>query len=250
MSVRSPLPLVSTALILGMLFGSFPLLAQRGRRSGDRTRAAPSALWGGLTVLEEGDSSANAALVLLHGYGGSENDLASFGAALTRFVPMRVVLPAGPRTSRFGGRSWFEQRAPDAAAQVADARARVEAVVATLAQRGVPSERVVVGGFSQGAILAIDVGLSRRQRLAGLAILAGRALSHPPQSYRVLRGLPIFQAHGRWDSAIPFARSELFRRRAVEAGALVEHVPFDGGHSIPREVGVALGRWLARVLAP
>jgi phospholipase/carboxylesterase len=187
--------------------------------------------------------------VLLHGWGAPGDDLVPLGEALAASAPMRVIVPAAPLAMSHGGRAWYDLHAPDADAQAARARARIEGVIATLAARGVPSERVVVGGFSQGAILSIEVGLARRRPLAGLALLSGRALSHPPRAYEALRGVPIFQSHGRQDERIPFVRGESFRERAVAAGAVLEHLPFDGGHAIPPEVVRALGAWLARVLS-
>jgi phospholipase/carboxylesterase len=237
---------VSLTLVLALVAGCTPVDAQRAPHE-DRARAEPA--WGGLTVVERGDPRADAALVLLHGWGAPGDDLVPLGEELASAAPMRVIVPAAPRAMSHGGRAWYDLHATDAEAQAARARRQLEGVVATLEARGVPARRIVVGGFSQGAILSIEVGLARRTPIAGLAVLSGRALEHPARAYAALRGVPIFQSHGRADDRIPFARGEAFRVRATDAGALVEHLPFEGGHAIPPEVVRALGAWLGRVLA-
>ena len=162
---------------------------------------------------------------------------------------MRVVVPAAPIEMPHGGRAWYDRGVTDADPQIGRARAAIEGILTTLAERGVRSERVVVAGFSQGGILSIEVALSGRVRPAGIAVLSGRALSHPASAYARLRGLPIFWSHGRSDDRIPFARGEAFRERAARAGAVLEPVAFDGGHAIPSEVVAALSRWLRARLA-
>lgn len=220
---------------------------QRAGRPGPRERAVPA--WGGLSVIERGDPGATGALVLLHGWGAPGDDLVSLGEELAGAAPMRVVLPAAPIAMPHGGRAWYDRGATDADPQIGRARGAIEGVIATLGQRGVPAERVVVAGFSQGGILSIEVALVGRVRPAGIAVLSGRALSHPARAYSRLRGLPVFWSHGRSDDRIPFARGEAFRERASAAGAMLEPVAFEGGHAIPPSVVEALGRWLRARLA-
>ncbi len=222
-----------------------PIEAQRAPRPSSE-RAVPP--WGGLSVVERGDPHAQRALVLLHGWGATGDDLVPLAEELTRATPMRVIVPAAPIAMSHGGRAWYDLHAADSDAQAARARTQLEGVIATLEARGVPASRIVIGGFSQGAILSIEVGLARRTPLAGLALLSGRALSHPPRAYRALAGVPVFLSHGRQDERIAFSRSEAFRERASEAGAVLEHHPFDGGHEIPPLVVAALMSWLARTL--
>lgn len=211
-----------------------------------RSSSSAGAPFGGLTVVERGDASADAALVLMHGWGAPGDDLVPLADQLAAATPLRVIVPAGPVAMRGAGRAWYDLHADDASAQAGVARVAIEGVLDTLAQRGVPSERVIVGGFSQGAIMSIEVGLHRR--VAGLALLSGRSLPHPESAYRPLSGLPIFLSHGRADRVIPFERSESFRARATRAGAIVDPVPFDGGHAIPPVVVERLTRWLRATL--
>lgn len=142
--------------------------------------------------------------------------------------------------------AWYEIHAADEAAQIARARAAIEGILFTLlSTRGIAEDRVVLGGFSQGAIMSIEVALASIRPLAGIAILSGRSLSHPASQYARLRGLPIFASHGRSDSRIPFERGEAFMDQASAAGAQVERVVFEGDHTIPSSVVSSLSTWLA-----
>jgi phospholipase/carboxylesterase len=213
-----------------------------------RTSRAP---WGGLTVIERGDTSADAAFVLLHGYGAPGDDLVSLADELVARCgrPLRVIVPAAPIVRSGSGRAWYEIESRDAMTQAARAREAIEGVITTLGERGVPSERVIVGGFSQGGILSIETAVDGHARLAGIAVLSGRSLPHDDAAYGALRDLPVFQAHGRSDARIAFAEGEAFRETALRSGARVEPLVFEGGHTIPPEVVVGLAAWIARTLS-
>lgn len=191
-------------------------------------------------------------VVLLHGYGAPGDDLLPVARTLASTVPgATFVVPAAPTPAHGGGgRVWYELEQPDTDAQEADAVARLDALVDVLVAEGVPSEHVIVGGFSQGAILSLDLARVGRHHLGGVALLSGRAVPHAHADDTRLAGLPVFSAHGRRDARIPFARGEAAVELARAAGADVTFVPFDGVHEIPASVIDALGAWLrARVSA-
>jgi phospholipase/carboxylesterase len=208
--------------------------------------------WGGLSVIERGSQKSPWAVVLLHGYGSIPDDLVPLAETLAARVDARFIVPAAPRPFRGGdgGRVWFEQHFPDAQAQIRAARTEIDGVIETLQARGIDPHHVVVGGFSQGAILSIEMALAGRHALGGIAVLSGRALSHPAQNYRRLAGLPIFSSHGRNDTRVKFTRGELFVRRARSSGADVHFVAFDGEHEIPAATVTALTNWLAERCRP
>jgi phospholipase/carboxylesterase len=211
-----------------------------------RPALAKSPDWGGLTVIERGSPTSPRAVILLHGYGSHPADLVPLAEALAARVDARFIVPAAPRPFRGGpdGRGWFDQHLPDAAAQIRAARSEIDGVIETLAARGVDSRHVIVAGFSQGAILSIEMALAGRHPLGGIGVLSGRALGHPAQSYRRLTGLAIFSSHGRNDNRVPFRRGERFAKQARGAGAEVRFEAFDGEHEIPAAIVTALGDWL------
>lgn len=187
-------------------------------------------------------------VILLHGYGSPPDDLVPLAESLAARVPATFVVPGSPLPWHGDprGRVWFDQHHDDASREIRVARATIDALIEGFERdAGVPSEHVIVGGFSQGAILSIEMALAGRHRLGGIAPLSGRALGHPASSYARLSHLPIFESHGRADPMVPFARGEAFVTRAREAGAAVQFEIFDGVHEIPPRIEDALAAWLA-----
>ena len=133
---------------------------------------------------------------------------------------MLFVFPEGPLVTtppqgRAGGRAWWRRdrlrRRPDrsryAPPGLVAARAQVIAFLDQLeAQEGIDSGRVILGGFSQGAVLALDVALHDPRSLRGLAFLSGTIVNEPDWFARLSsrRGLPVFIAHSPQDTVLPF----------------------------------------------
>jgi phospholipase/carboxylesterase len=107
-----------------------------------------------------------------------------------------------------------------------------------------PTERLVLGGFSQGAMLSLDVALHRDTPPGALALMSGTLLAEDEWTPRMkkLAGVPIVQSHGTVDPLLPFFIAEMLRDKLVEAGAQVEFVPFQDGHAIPPNVIAAVGK--------
>ena len=112
----------------------------------------------------------------------------------------------------------------------------------TFARCNIHPERVAIGGFSDGASVALSYGLANGDFFA--AVLA---FSPGFMDTQYNRGAPrVFVSHGRSDQILRFAYTEeqivpYLRRR----GLAVEFMPFDGGHTIPPNVGDAAFRWFA-----
>ena len=207
-------------------------------------------------------------VVLLHGYGANADDL----------LPMWRVLDV-PRETRFafvdaplllagyvGGRAWWHldiarleaamrgEPGPDRSAEVpqglAEVRAQLNACVDEMEEKLRPRS-LVVGGFSQGAMLACDFALRSRRSLAGLILLSGTLLGAP--EWRALaparRGLPVLQSHGLQDTLLPHAAAERLRDLLREAELKVEWLSFRGGHEIPSRVMEAMARFITEVTA-
>ena len=115
-----------------------------------------------------------------------------------------------------------------------------------IARFSIAPEKLVLGGFSQGAMLSLDVALHRKIKPAALLLMSGTLLAESEWVPRMasLAGFPIVQSHGRTDMLLPFDIAEVLRDRLREAGALVEWVPFVGGHEIPRAVLAAADQML------
>jgi phospholipase/carboxylesterase len=209
-------------------------------------------------------------VVLLHGFGAPGDDLVPLWRTLAaprgaRFVFPEAPLDLGPRY--MGGRAWWpidlEARMRREAmgerrdiAEVPDgleaARAKVQALLGEV-DRALqpPPGKLVLGGFSQGAMLALDVALHSPHALAGLVLLSGTHIAARDWAdrFEARRGLPVFMSHGRGDELLPFAISEGLRDTLTTHGLAVEWVAFQGGHGIPPGVVDGVGAFLNRVLA-
>ncbi|HET9931071.1 MAG TPA: hypothetical protein VFQ35_10305, partial [Polyangiaceae bacterium] len=131
-----------------------------------------------------------------------------------------------------------------------EARTLLEGFLAAMqTELGVESERCVLGGFSQGAMLATDTVLRSERRYGGLLILSGTLLTST--EWQALlparRGLPVFQSHGREDPILPFELAERLQKLMTDAGLDVTWSPFSGGHGIPRPVLDRAGTVLSKV---
>lgn len=202
-----------------------------------------------LTVVEVGERDARDVFVLLHGYGAPGDDLVPLAESLAARVmrPLRVVVPAAPIAMGASSRAWYPL---DDEARATSARDRLEALLRELEAEGVSRDRVIVGGFSQGAMMSIELALSVTPPIRGIVVLSGRMLDHhAPEELRALDGVAVFWAHGRVDPRVPFERGLAFADRAEAAGARVERHAFDGRHTIPPAITEDLAAWLERTFA-
>ncbi len=209
------------------------------------------------------------AVVLLHGWGAPGDDLVPLGPEIDAPHGTRYVFPEAPLSLQMGfgdSRGWWmldiEKRQREIAAGrardlsrevpkgLAEARAKVIALLDELERRA-GAKQLVLGGFSQGAMLACDVALNTSKPLAGLVLLSGTLLAAdewtPLMPKR--KGLRVFQSHGSADPLLPFFMAEQLRDLLKQGGLSVEWVSFRGGHEIPGIVLDRLGGFLRTILA-
>jgi phospholipase/carboxylesterase len=122
---------------------------------------------------------------------------------------------------------------------MAASRERLLELIGAWSQRtSVPISKFVLGGFSQGSMLATDVTLHLDENPAGLIVLSGSLLNEVEWRKLALRrrDLRVLQTHGLDDPIVPYAGAEALRDLWQEVGATVDFVPFRGGHGIPLDV--------------
>jgi len=194
-----------------------------------------------LTVRWVGDARGDGpVLVLLHGWGAPGDDLVGLGRQLRTQTggTLRVAVPEAPlERDHGGGRAWWQIDAsgprpsdrwderPDG---LAAARRDVQALLRSI---DADPERTTIAGFSQGGMLAMDVGL-RSDRVGAIVSLSGGPLDADAWLARA-EGKRIFLSHGRRDPLLAFGAAERLRRQLAQRGADVTWVPFDGPHAIP-----------------
>jgi len=206
-------------------------------------------------------------VVLLHGYGAPGEDLVPLARALPVPREVRFAFPEAPLSPAelraFGGRAWWNidimalqqaqaegrtrERLHLVPEGMAEARAQLVATLDQLeAELGVSSERMILGGFSQGSMLACDVVLRESRPFAGLVLLSSTPLCiqewQPLMAAR--KGLPVLQTHGTHDQLLPHALAEEERDMLRAAGLSVTWLSFRGGHELPGPVLNALAQFI------
>jgi phospholipase/carboxylesterase len=116
----------------------------------------------------------------------------------------------------------------------------------------VPSQALVLGGFSQGAMLSTDLVLHSSIPFAGLALLSSTLIAKQEWLTRLpnRQGLQVFQSHGTDDPILAFSMAQQLRDHIQTAGLPVSWVEFRGGHEIPIQVLDGLSAFLQTVLYP
>ena len=216
------------------------------------------------TIERETGPDPVASIIILHGLGADGNDfvpiareldLAAVGGA--RFVfphaPLRPVTMNGGYVMR----AWYDiagtpQARVEDEAGLRASQVQIEALIAREVARGMPAQRIVLMGFSQGCAMTLLTGLRHEQRLAGLVGLSGylplashTAAERSDANARV----PIFLAHGRDDPMVGIDRAIASRDALRALGYDVEWHDYAMPHSVCMDEIADLNRWLLRVLA-
>jgi phospholipase/carboxylesterase len=195
------------------------------------------------------------ALVLFHGRGTSEHDLFPLLDELDPERRLLGVTPRGPLSLPPGGAHWYALGGiPTPEPRTfADTRERLAEWLDGVPERtGVPWERTVLGGFSQGTVMSYALGLGEgRPSPAGIMAMSGFLPSVPGFELDLASraGLPVAIAHGTLDQVIPVR----FGREAAEtlrdAGLDVSYRESPIGHGIDPRALAELRAWLARTPA-
>ena len=186
-------------------------------------------------------AAARQLVVFLHGWGSSGDDLIQLAPLFATALPdAEFVSPHGPERcdQNPAGFQWFSlaRAEQDRAAAAARAVADLEAFLEDEQQRlGLPENRVALVGFSQGTMVALELGLSRS--FAGILGYSGALLP----SARTTSGADVLLVHGAADDVLPVEGMYAAVAELAPLGARVRyHVRPRLGHSIDQE-GIALG---------
>ncbi|EPG73617.1 phospholipase/carboxylesterase [Leptospira fainei serovar Hurstbridge str. BUT 6] len=202
-------------------------------------------------------------VIFFHGYGANAYDLLPLYSYMDVPIGTNFIFPDGileiPLMPGYNGRAWFPidmealQRAMMAGGYrdfsdrypqgLAEAREKAVQMIEAL---NVPMDRIVIGGFSQGSMLATDITLRAETKPKGLVILSGTLIDEPEWSRLAKKtpGYPFFQSHGRMDPVLGYPAAKKLETLLKEAGWEGELLAFPGGHEIPEVVLLAMNRYL------
>lgn len=204
------------------------------------------------------------AVIWMHGLGADGNDFVPLvkeldlaGLPGIRFIfPHAKTMPVTINNG-YVMRAWYDIAGTDIARREDEAGLRasqvdVEALIAREKARGIPAERIILAGFSQGCAMALQTGLRHDEKLAGLLCLSGYVpLADKISNERSEASLktPIFLVHGTHDGVIPVAKAHQSRDLLKALGYQVEWHEYMMQHSLCLEEVNDISAWLKKVLA-
>lgn len=216
------------------------------------------------TVEIESSANPTVAIIWMHGLGADANDFVPIVRELDLrgFPGIRFVFPNAPAmpVTINGGyimRAWYDILGTDIAKREDEnglraSQKRIEQLIARENARGIPTERIILAGFSQGCAMTLQTGLRYPEKLAGLLCLSGYVPLNQfvaAERHAANQNTPIFQAHGRADTVIPVLRAEQSRQLLQELGYQVEWHEYMMPHSVCEEEITDIGVWLKKILA-
>ena len=182
-----------------------------------------------------------ATLVLLHGLGSDEKDM----AGLANMIDDRVEVICLRAPHRYGpGYAWFDIQWTNTGIEVDEAQywGAVDLVKAEVERLARP--KLIVGGFSQGAMVSLGV-VSRYPDLAkACLLLSGRGIEKPAPQFKG----QVFQAHGMFDDVIPIQDARKLHESLKSLGDQYEYHEYEMGHWINEEELSDLNHWLRRLI--
>jgi phospholipase/carboxylesterase len=221
---------------------------------GEKATALPE------TVEVQTSTSPEFSVIWLHGLGADGHDFEPVVPmlGLPPGLGVRFVFPHAPvRPVTLNGgmamRAWYDIASLTASrdqdeAGIAASSELVHALVAREVQRGIPVERQVIAGFSQGAAMALHTGLRYPQRLAGIIALSGYLLLPDrlaAEGSAANREVPVFMAHGSHDPVVAFDYGHRSAQFLQQAGYPVEWHSYPIPHSVSPNELTDIGGFLA-----
>lgn len=215
------------------------------------------------TIEIETAPNPTASVFLLHGFGADAQDLASLANEfdLKACPAIRFIFPNAPfkKITAFDGyetRAWYDILSQNMFAQEDEQgiRASEKAIQALLEReqtRGIASNQIVLGGFSQGCAMTLQTGLRYSKPLAGLLCLSGylplaNTLDHERSTAN--QSTPIFMGHGEQDNVVPIPRALLAKEKLASLGYQIDFKIYPMQHAIhPVEIQ-DISVWLSQIL--
>ena len=197
-------------------------------------------------------------LVLMHGVGSNEQDLFSLADQIPdRFCVLSLRAPYRMGPDSFG---WFDfsiesdgTRSINETQEAASRALLVQTVASAAEQLGIAPERVVVGGFSQGGVMALSLLLTQPALMQAALVWHGRMLPQlqtQAAAHDALRGRQLWLSHGTHDDVIPVAQAQAIAHYVETLPVALTYREFPSAHEIrPSELAETVA-WLQGLSSP
>jgi|TARA_A200000113_G_scaffold103731_1_gene93148 phospholipase/carboxylesterase len=194
-------------------------------------------------IIKPEDKNINNAVILLHGYGGDGNDIAPVTINWKRFLPNTIfICPDGPETCSINptGYQWFDLNSEDEeyiTKKASEAEKILkEFIVEIKNEFNLLNSNICLSGFSQGCMMSINVGLSDKEKFAGIIGFSGKIINRNELGNRILSRPSTLLIHGDQDEIVPpvnlLEAKDFFERNKID---ITTKMLKGCGHNIPVE---------------
>ena len=194
-------------------------------------------------IIKPEDKNIENAVILLHGYGGDGNDIAPVTINWKRFLPNTIfICPDGPETCSINpmGYQWFDLNSEDEEyinKKALEAEDILKKFIEEIKNKfNLFNSNICLSGFSQGCMMSINVGLSEKEKFAGILGFSGKIINKIDLDRRIYSKPTTLLIHGDQDEIVPpvnlLEAKDFFERNKID---IVTKMIKDCGHNIPIE---------------
>ncbi len=198
-----------------------------------------------IPLMPENEAKAEHLLLMLHGWGANYQDLVPL-AEMLDLPGFGYLFPNAPfdHYQAPGGRAWYDlENFPDCKLLPQSQEILLDWLTSLPEQTGVPLERTIMAGFSQGGAMTLDVGLGLP--FAGLCSLSGY-LHYEPQPLDSTP--PVLIIHGTQDPVVPITAAKQAQEKLTAIGVNVQYQEFDMAHEIQIPALELLQKYVKRII--
>lgn len=209
---------------------------------------------------QSSDKPVTGSVIWLHGLGASYHDFEPLVPYLGLKTNIRFIFPQAPdqAVTINGGMlmpSWYDILSLGLMRQVNweqvhESVAQIQQLIEREQERGVPSDKLVLAGFSQGGAITLQLALRTQQKLAGIMALSTYLFEPsdvPPATSSANAQTPLLMHHGRWDQVVPLELAENSRQGLERAGYQVDWKTYPMEHGVCDQQVQDIALWLQKI---
>jgi len=214
-------------------------------------------------IEHETNNNPDASVIWLHGLGADGNDFAPIVSelGLPDNLAIRFIFPHAPKipvtvNGGFVMPAWYDITQTDFGIKhdrsgIQQSARSIQLLIDREEMHGIQPESIILAGFSQGAAMALHIGLRQPQALAGIMALSGYLLlpDEQQQFTTAARSTPVFMAHGIQDPVVPFALGDSSRRKLEALGYPLQWHSYPMQHQVCAEEIRHIGMWIRNILS-
>ena len=193
------------------------------------------------------NSSITKIIILLHGYGSNMKDLASLSDYINAHEYMYISINAPIKLSEFGNNAfaWFQIGTPNYLEQLEESTRLLENTIDHLTNIfDISNVPTILGGFSQGGMMAMNLSLTTDRNFNGIAALSSRLITDVPSKKPEIN---FFISHGSKDNVIEISEGHRSRDILQKSGHRVMYQEYDMGHEISADCLTDFTTWLKSI---